>query len=237
MNPYIEVKNLDYSYNNFLALKNISFDVFKGEIIAIIGPNGSGKTTLLKNLIGLYVPTKGEIKISNLKPFAYRKNIAYVPQHFSFDSSTPITVKEFMGLERCSQHSHKPNNISRVLNIVGASKLESKALAALSGGQFQRVMIARALLHEKELLILDEPATGIDMAGEQTIYDLIEKINRERNTTCVIVSHELNIVSKYAKKVLCLNKNMICYGKPEKVINKDTLQEMYGLGVALYHSH
>jgi zinc transport system ATP-binding protein len=92
-------------------------------------------------------------------------------------------------------------------------------------------------LHEKELLILDEPATGIDMAGEQTIYDLIEKINRERNTTCVIVSHELNIVSKYAKKVLCLNKNMICYGKPEKVINKDTLQEMYGLGVALYHSH
>jgi hypothetical protein len=131
------------------------------------------------------------------------------------------------------------------VNNYFASKAEKWLAKWFGWGKKYDMLILDEILHlvennliaEKELLILDEPATGIDMAGEQTIYDLIEKINRERNTTCVIVSHELNIVSKYAKKVLCLNKNMICYGKPEKVINKDTLQEMYGLGVALYHSH
>lgn len=237
MNNYIEVKNLSYSYKDFLALKDISFNISKGQIIVIIGPNGSGKTTLLKNLIGLYKPSKGSIKINNKKPFDYRKNIAYVPQKFDFDKNTPITIKEFMSLERCSKHSNNLDNILKVLSVVGITGLEDKPLSSLSGGQFQRVMIARALLHEKELLIFDEPATGIDMAGEQTIYDLIVKINREKKTTCIIVSHELNIVSKYAEKVLCLNKAMICYGKPETVINQKTLKELYGIGAGLYHSH
>ncbi|MCF7820773.1 MAG: metal ABC transporter ATP-binding protein [Candidatus Pacebacteria bacterium] len=237
MKDFIEVKNLSYSYGDFSALENIFFKVAKEQIIAIIGPNGSGKTTLLKNLIGLYSPSKGEILIAGKKPFDYRKNIGYVPQRFDFDRQTPITVKEFMGLERCSKHSHSLKNIKKVLQEVGADKLEKQQLSSLSGGQFQRVMIARSLLHEKELLIFDEPATGIDMAGEHTIYDLILKINKERKTTCIIVSHELNVVNKYAEKVLCLNKSMVCYGQPEVVINEETLHKLYGVGAGLYHSH
>ncbi len=233
----IEVKNLTYKFNDFVALDNINFVIEQGDIIAIIGPNGSGKTTLLKNIIGVYKPTSGSVKIFGKQPHQIIKNIGYVPQKFEFDRDIPITVYEFMSLEKCGEVKHSCSNIHRALKEVGLNNLEKNKLGELSGGQFQRVMIAKALLHEKEILIFDEPSTGIDIVGEQTIYDLIKKINKEKGNTCLIVSHELNIVNKYANKVICLNKKMICSGTPETVITPKNLKQLYGIGAGLYHTH
>ncbi|EKE06905.1 MAG: ABC transporter related protein, partial [uncultured bacterium] len=139
--------------------------------------------------------------------------------------------------EKCGKKGHDEKNIIEALREVGLEDIEQKQLGHLSGGQFQRVMIARALLHEKEILIFDEPSTGIDLAGEKTIYDLIKKINEDRGTTCLIVSHELNIVNKYTKKVICINKQMVCFGAPEIVITKETLEKLYGSDTGLFHAH
>lgn len=233
----IKVENLSYKFHDFTALENVSFEIEKGEIVAIIGPNGSGKTTLLKNLIGLLKPTEGSVTIDGKMPKDVRQKIGYVPQKFEFDRTIPISVYEFMGLERCDTHGHSHKNIIRALREVGLENIEKRQLGNLSGGQFQRVMVARALLHEKEILIFDEPSTGIDIAGEQTIYDLIKKINEEKKVTCIIVSHELNIVNKYTKKVICINKEMICFGAPEVVITKENLQKLYGEDTGFYHTH
>lgn len=233
----IEIKNLTYSFDEYVALDDVSFDVHVGDIVAIIGPNGSGKTTLLKNITGLYTPSSGSVKLLDKNPKDVRKKIGYVPQKFEFDRKIPISVQEFMSLERCGESEHSQTNITKVLKDVGLKKINNQKLGTLSGGQFQRVMIARALLHKKEILIFDEPSTGIDIKGEETIYDLIVSINKKYGTTCLIVSHELNVVSKYANHVICLNKKMVCYGSPEVVINPEVLKKLYGLGAGLYHSH
>lgn len=233
----IVVKNLSYKFEDFIALDNVDFTIEKGDMTAIIGPNGSGKTTLLKNIIGVYEPTTGNVRIFGKKPSEVVRNIGYVPQKFEFDRDIPISVYEFMSLEKCKEKKHSCNNIQRSLEEVGLIGIEKNKLGELSGGQFQRVMIAKALLHEKDILIFDEPSTGIDIVGEQTVYDLIKKINKEKGTTCLIVSHELNVVNKYAKKVICLNKKMICSGAPETVITPENLKKLYGIGAGLYHSH
>lgn len=235
--PAIEIKNLTYKFGDFVALDNVDFTIDQKDIAAVIGPNGSGKTTLLKNIIGLYQPDSGHVKIFGRSPRQMVKKIGYVPQRFEFDRKIPITIYEFMSLERCCHEAHSLKNIRTTLKKVGLEDFEKKKLSELSGGQLQRVMIARALLHEKEILIFDEPSTGIDISGEQTVYDLIIKINRERGATCVIVSHELNIVNKYANKIICLNKKMICSGAPEKVITPENLKKLYGIDAGLYHSH
>ena len=168
-NDFIQVDKLNCSFDNVKVLQDISFSVKKGEIVLIIGPNGSGKTTLLKNIIGLYKPDSGSVLIDSLAPKKVLKKIAYIPQRFDFDRNIPITVYEFMSLEKCGKKNHSCSNISQRLNDLGLSSFENRKLGDLSGGQFQRVMIARALLHEKEILILDEPSTGIDIGGGDTI--------------------------------------------------------------------
>lgn len=233
----IEVKNLSYRYNETIVLSDIDFSVEKGEVVVIIGPNGSGKTTLLKNIMGVYTPFSGKVLINGQAPKNITKQIAYVPQKFEFDRDIPITVYEFMELERCNKKNHNCGNINRMLEEVGLHEFENRKLSELSGGQFQRVMIARALLHEKEFLIFDEPATGIDVIGGQTIYDLIKEINQRTKATCLIVSHELSIVNKYADKVICLNKAMVCIGTPEITITPENLTKLYGHDAGLYHHH
>jgi zinc transport system ATP-binding protein len=236
-NIYIQVKNLSYKYKDYLVLDDVSFDIEKGCIAAIIGPNGSGKTTLLKNIIGLYEPYSGEVWIDGKKPSRARERMAYVPQRFEFERSIPITILEFLRLYKCGNGRHKDENTDLVLKSVGLEGMKNHRLGELSGGQFQRVMIARALLHEKDILILDEPSTGIDLAGERTVYDLITEINKTRQATCLIVSHELNIVNKYAKTVICLNKKLCCYGPPESVITPENLKNLFGESIGLYHQH
>ncbi len=235
--PEIIVDNLTYKFADNLVLDSLSFRVAPGTIMAIIGPNGAGKSTLLKNIIGLYKPTSGRVLIDGKPPQAWQHKIAYVPQRFDFDKSLPLTVWEFMSLEHCGQPGHGSKNISQALAEVSLANTEKKKLGTLSGGQFQRVMIARALLHHKEILVLDEPASGIDLAGEKTIYDLIKDINQRQKTTCLLVSHELSVVNKYATDVLCLNQKMTCFGKPEAIINQTNLEALYGKSAGLYPAH
>lgn len=237
MKKAVSLKNLNFKFDNSLILNDVSFEIEQGKIVAIIGPNGSGKTTLLKNIIGAYQPSSGSVKVFDKDPERVVRHIGYVPQRFDFDRSIPISVYEFIALEKCGNQQHAPGRISEVLKSVGLANLEKSKLGELSGGQFQRVMIARALLHEKAILIFDEPATGVDIAGGRTIYDLIKKINQERKTTCLIVSHELSVVSRYADEVICLNKRVVCSGKPETVITPETLNNLYGTSIGLYHQH
>ncbi len=207
----VEVKNLSFQFKQQLVLDNISFTLKEGSVSVIVGPNGAGKSTLLKIIMGLYIPSKGEVVINGKRPNTLKHKIGYVPQNFNFDLNTPITVFEFMSLEQCSHSKHKAVYISQFLKQVGLISTEKLKLGELSGGQLQRVMIARALLHEKDLLIFDEPASGIDISGEKTIYQLIKEISVKNKTTCLIVAHHLDQVSKYADNLICLNKKMTCF--------------------------
>ncbi|MDI3496605.1 MAG: zinc transport system ATP-binding protein [Patescibacteria group bacterium] len=234
---YLQVNNLHYSISGQTILHDISFSLAQGDILVIIGPNGSGKTTLLKLILGVIKPDKGTVLINNKNVKMALGKIAYVPQKFEFDRNIPITVKEFIALEKCGKKEHGARFINNALAQVGMADKEDKKLGVLSGGEFQRLMIARALLHEKELLIFDEPAAGIDLQGEATIYSLISQINQEKGTTCLIVSHELSVVSRFAKQVLCLNKSVVCFGPPQSAITPEVLQNLYGTEAGLYNHH
>ncbi len=236
--PIIHVSNLEKTYQKQTVLEDISFTVSSGSVLAIIGPNGAGKSTLVKILLGLETPTSGSVLIDGQKPQVVRERIGYVPQRFTFDRTIPITVHEFLMLAACEEKEHSRKSVvERALQEVGLPNIGTQQLGALSGGQFQRIMIARAIMHHKDILILDEPATGIDIAAEKTIYDFIRKLNEERGVTVLLISHELDIVFSFATQVICLNKRLVCHGVPKQVITKDVLQEMYGHLAGAYHHH
>ncbi len=227
----VQVKNLTVKYGNLTVLERLNFTVEEKSICAVIGPNGSGKTTLLKALLGL-IPSDGEISILDKKPSLARQDIAYVPQRFSFDKTYPITVGEFLKLSLDDKHRNSDTNIP--LKEVGLSGKQDLILGKLSGGQIQRVLIARALVNEPKIIFFDEPVSGIDITGEKNFYDLIKHLNTEHDVTVVLVSHEIDIVFQYASQVICLNRKLICTGKPENVINENTLKSLYSQDVALY---
>lgn len=209
----VEVHNLSFKFKQEIILEDVSFVLNEGSVSVLVGPNGAGKSTLLKVIMGLYLPSQGVVRINGKKPNTLKHKIGYVPQHFNFDLNTPISVFEFMSLEKCSHSRHKPVYINQFLKQVGLVEMANFKLGELSGGQLQRMMIARALLHEKDLLIFDEPASGIDLIGEKTIYQLIKEISVKNKTTCIIVAHHLEQVAQYADNLICLNKKMTCFEK------------------------
>lgn len=223
----LEVKNLSVVLDSEIILKDISFSVKKGEALAIIGPNGAGKSVLFRALADL-LPHKGEIC------WKEKIKMSYAPQKFFVDKSIPITVKEFFSLKSkrfwfCPRKfiSH----LNHELALVGLEKnILAKSLGEISGGQLQRVLIAWAMLDHPDVLLFDEPTAGIDVGFEETIYHLLRKLQKERGTTVLLISHELNIVYKYADSVLCLNKKMICHGSPADVLNPQELAGLYGEG-------
>lgn len=234
----IKIQDLSYRFDNLIALENISCEIKEGEMVIIIGPNGSGKTTLLKNIAGLYRPDHGKVLVYGQDAHTIHSVIGYVPQRFDFDRYIPVNVEEFIELERCNNNLHSAKNINKILMEVGLDiAIKKQKIGSLSGGQFQRVMITKALLHQKKILLFDEPSAGVDVVGEKTIYDLIYKIKQNNQITCVVVSHELNIVHRYADQVICLNRSLICCGHPEKVLNQTNLQKVYGSDIGFYHSH
>lgn len=226
---FITVNHLTVRYGDFLALNDVSFSIPKGDIVAIIGPNGSGKTSLVKQILGLENPTEGSILIDGKSVHESLRRMGYVPQRFFFDKTLPLTVFEFLQLSLCEKKRHAQRDaIEDVLALVGMNTgIDKKQLGVLSGGQLQRILIARALLHERDILILDEPSTGIDASGEQALYDLIHHINKTKNTTFVIVSHELDFVSKFADSVVCVQNKLVCHDTPEKAFHCLGVQELY----------
>lgn len=223
--PIISVQDITKLYGDVFALRDITFDVSKGEMLAIIGPNGSGKSTLAKIILGLESANRGAVAINTERGV---HDVGYVPQRFAFDRTIPITVREFLLLQGCANKKHEEDaEITNALEAVGMPHIIDQQLGTLSGGQLQRVLVARALLHEKKILILDEPNSHIDAAGEQAMYDLLNKVNKEEGVTVIVVSHELEFVSTYADTVLCINCSMVCHGDPKQTLAKDAMNHLY----------
>ncbi|MFC1663076.1 metal ABC transporter ATP-binding protein [Patescibacteria group bacterium] len=233
----LEVKNLSVKYDNQIIIEGITFALHEGDFAMIIGPNGSGKTTLLKGLLGLVPRTSGDIVINGHTGHLGCREVGYVPQRFNFDHTFPISVNEFINL--ATWYKSKKTKISvemihKVLALVDLADKANTRLGVLSGGQLQRVLIARALIHQPKLLVMDEPAAGIDVMGETNFYQLIKKLQSDVKLTVLMVSHDIDTVFKYANQVLCLNKKLMCFGQPDNVLSHDMFHELYGQDVVLY---
>ncbi|HVU20584.1 MAG TPA: metal ABC transporter ATP-binding protein [Rhizomicrobium sp.] len=215
----ISAENLGFRSGGRNILKDIRFDVRPREIVTLIGPNGSGKTTLLKALLGL-IPAQGVV---TRKPGL---RIGYVPQNFARDRSLPITA------ERFAQLFADRTAADRAFERTGIVQLKTHQLASLSGGELARVMLARAIASKPELLILDEPLAGVDVAGEAALYHLIADIRDEIGCGVVLVSHDLHVVMAQADRVVCLNGHVCCEGKAEQVVSDPAFAQLFGPRVA-----
>lgn len=228
----LEVKNLSVSFDSEEVLRHISFSVEEGEVLAVIGPNGAGKTVLFRALLGL-VPHQGEID------WRAKVRIGYVPQKLALDRSTPVTVKEFFLLKSPRFWFPAADFLAHLLHeleLVGLPEsVLSRPVAELSGGQFQRLLISWAMLDHPSVLLFDEPTAGIDIGAEETIYNVIHRMQDERGTTILLISHDLNVVYRYAQNVLCINKEMICHGRPQDVLSPQELSRIYGEGGFYHH--
>jgi zinc transport system ATP-binding protein len=228
----IEVENLSFAYNGIYVLEEISFTVNQGEFIGIFGPNGGGKTTLLSLLMGFLKPLKGNMRICNLPPLKARNQIGWVPQNFHFDRHFPISVEEVVLGGRLAHLSwsgrflkNDHEIVEKVLEQVGMHKFLKFPFATLSGGQAQRVLIARALASFPLLLLLDEPTASVDYAAQTEIYKLLTSLKGKM--TIVMVTHDLNSAVEHVDRLFCVQKNLI-HMPPEKIC------EHFALG--LYHS-
>lgn len=228
MPKILEVENLNVSLGGFSILENLAFDVEEGDALTIIGPNGSGKTVLLKTLLDL-IPHEGKI--------SWKKGtkMGYLPQALFFDQTLPLTLKEFL-MSKINVSKSNPTELGEVLSLVRLPKNSLDAsLGKLSGGQFQRALIAFALIGNPNVLLLDEPTASIDPPSEEQIYETIHNLQDTKDLTVIIVSHDLSLVYRYATKVLCLNKQQICFGSPEETLTTKKLEELYGAPHKFYH--
>ena len=224
----IQVKDLNLTLQGRQILKNISFSLSKAEIVSLIGPNGAGKSSLVKCILGLWQPTSGTL---SMQPSLH---IGYMPQSLKLDASLPMTVRRFLTL------GQKYVDISSILDEVGVTSVVDNQLISLSGGEWQRVLLARALLRKPDLLVLDEPAQGVDLMGQDELYHLIASIRDRYQCGVLLVSHDLSLVMAKTDNVLCLNQHICCYGSPQKVGQDPSFLKLFGKipEVALYaHKH
>jgi len=231
----IEAQGLILEFRGHDVLQGIDVAVHDGEIVTLIGPNGAGKTTAVRALLGLQ-PVDGGI---------VRKRpgltVGYMPQRLAIDRTLPLSVGRFLllGVE------HRPNRTrgrrNAVLAEVGAGNIMETPLADVSGGEFQRVMLARALLRNPDLLVLDEPTQGVDVTGQAEFYRLIARIRDDRGCGVLLVSHDLHLVMAATDKVICINHHICCAGSPESVANDPAYIELFGDqaagALAVYHHH
>jgi len=224
--PILKVKNLNVRLNNEKIIEDLSFEVKEGEILTILGPNGAGKTVLLRTLLGL-LPYKGEIE------WQKEVKIGYVPQRLKFIKDIPMSIEEFFKLKGVLKEEMR-----EILNSVGFEEsFLNKKIGELSSGQFQRILVAWALVGNPDVLLFDEPTAGIDIGGEETIYTLLAKLKEKRNLTILLVTHDLSVVFKFSDYVICLNKCPICQGAPKEVLTPEILYKLYGQEVKFYEHH
>ncbi len=232
-----EIDNLTVVYDDVLALDNVSFSVEKRDFLGIIGPNGAGKTTLFSCMLGLS-NYQGEIRFfgSNIrKSKDYLHQIGYVPQKPIFEKNFPATVAEIveMGLTK----NQKKDLIDKILQKVWLHELRHRRIGDLSGGQQQRVFIAKALINNPQILILDEPVTGIDLQSKELFYQILHDLNQKDNITIIWSSHDLDAVSKLATKVACLNRTLFFHGMSEEFFHNENLLKMYSESSMQMHMH
>jgi len=213
----LQVEKAGLSINSKILVEGVSFEVREGEIVTLIGPNGSGKSTTAKIALGIHKNIMGDVKI-------FTNKIGYVPQKISIDWTLPIRVIDFMFLTKDLNNEQ----ISDALNLTGVEHLKQKSLSNLSGGEFQRVLIARAIAKKPELLVLDEPVQGVDFKGEVAIYELIKKISEDLSCGILLISHDLHMVMSATDHVICLNGHVCCSGKPHIVAQDEKYKELFG---------
>lgn len=228
----LNVKGLTVRMGGNTVLSNVDFQMEPGEIVTIVGPNGSGKSTLLKAIVGAVRPKTGRVTLRD------GLRIGYVPQKLHIDPTLPLTVGRFMNLPRHVSDAQA----QAALDEAGAGALGNRQMADLSGGQFQRVMLARALLSKPHLLILDEATQGLDQPGSAAFYRQIEQVRQELGCAVLMVSHELHVVMAASDRVICLNGHVCCQGEPEQVASAPEYRALFGSGtqgaLALYrHEH
>lgn len=239
MHEVIKLDNVTYRYNTDLVLEDISFKADQGDLLGIIGPNGAGKTTLFCLILGLLDGYQGKIMLFNQDIRNNRKalkRIGYIPQKKNVHQGFPATVEEIVSLGALHR---KTNNdaITLALKIVGLLEQKDRRIGELSGGQQQRVLIAKALVNEPQLLILDEPTTGIDLETQDKFYSLLRKLNSEKKITIILASHDLDAINKLANKIACINRKMTFHGDAREFFGNEQLLRSYSESSMQAHMH
>ncbi|MDX1346694.1 MAG: ATP-binding cassette domain-containing protein [Thiomicrorhabdus chilensis] len=247
MSLLIKATQISHSFDENQVLQNISLEIHAGEIVTLIGPNGAGKSTLLKILLKLIRPTSGDVwQKSNLR-------IGFMPQKIQIDPTLPMTVKHFLNLGRTKSSTqpkswknhfnfsaHDTTEIQSVVEELNITHLLEQPIQNVSGGEMQRILLARALIRNPELLVLDEPVQGVDLQGQTELYHFINELRKKRNLGILMVSHDLHIVMKNTDQVLCLNQHLCCSGTPQSVSKSPEFLAIFGQGaeeLALYEHH
>ena len=227
----LATEGVSKSISSKTILQDINLKIHEGQILTLIGPNGAGKTTLIRIILGILKADKGSIY---LRPSL---RIGYMPQKLVINSTLPITVAGFLRLVRPRTNNEATNLLERL----GINHLKGQQITSLSGGEMQRVLLARALLRDPHLLILDEPAQGVDIVGQSKLYDLINEIRAEKGCGILMISHDLHIVMSTTNEVVCLNHHVCCHGKPEDISNDPAFLELFGASssnnLAIYAHH
>ncbi len=228
-NSILSVEKLRVAFGRTVVIDGISFEVRKGDCLAVIGPNGAGKTVLLKSLLGL-VPHQGEIR------WSADTRLGYVPQKVAADRQQPIRLADLLASKAAVQHLPY-SDIFAVAAEVGLSPhVLNVSVGHLSGGQFQKALIAFALLGRPNVLLFDEPTASLDELAEEHTYDLLHRLQQEQGMTVILVSHDLSVVYRYATQVLCLSKAKLCMGPPKELLTPAMLEELYG-GPSKFYRH
>jgi len=237
MENAVEINNLSVHYGDICALWDINLTVHEKDFMAVIGPNGGGKSTLLKAILGLVKPSEGTIKVMGQSPDKLSKPIGYVPQSSKFDKQFPINVSDAIlmgrlpkGLKPFHRYSSRDKDIAKsLMEKLEIYDLKDRQIGQLSGGQLQRVLIARALAAEPDILLLDEPTASVDAASKAQIFDVLKQLNE--SITVIVVTHDMGVVSSYAKNICCLNQKLFYHGRP--LPDSSLVQQVYGFSVDL----
>ncbi|MFC1625542.1 metal ABC transporter ATP-binding protein [Patescibacteria group bacterium] len=220
----LSVSGLNVSFDGNKVLRDVNFEIKRDDTVAVIGPNGAGKTVLFRALLGL-IPFTGEVK------WAKGVKVGYVPQKLAIAADIPLTTMEFFKLKE-----NKEEEIKKSLSSVGLKEhVLDKKVGVLSGGELQRVLIAFALLRKPDVLLFDEPTAGADMAAEETIYSLLRKLQKEEDLTIFLISHEVQVLYKYANHIICLNREKVYFGPPGEILDRKILTKIYGEDVDIFH--
>jgi zinc transport system ATP-binding protein len=234
----LSVEHLGFRYNSIEVLSDISFNVDAGDYIGLVGPNGSGKTTVVKIILGLMRPEKGAVKLFGMNPSAFkdRRKIGYLPQKLThFNPFFPATVREIVASGLFSKkrfpkriETSDEASIDEAMRLTEVLDIKKKMIGELSGGQQQRVLVARAIVNEPELLILDEPTTALDPEARENFFKVLYELNRRKNVTVILVTHDIASIGKYASKLLYLDKKIIFYGSFEDFCISENMTNYFG---------
>ena len=244
----IEVQDVSFKYgNNDQVLKDITLNIHKGDYLGIVGPNGAGKTTLIKIILGLLKPSQGSIKLfgEDIKKFKDWSKIGYVPQKATnFDANFPVTAREVVAMARFAKrglfHRLKKEDkeiIEKSLEQADMSSYKDRLIGDLSGGQQQRVFVARALSAQPEVIFLDEPTTGVDQKAQDEFYNLLRKLNEELDLTLVLVTHDVERITKEAMHIACIDRTLICHTSPEEFLKESESLNISGQKVKIITHH